>query len=154
MASIEDILNYTPIDARLASSGQPKPEHFALIANAGSTTIINLATAMSTGHLSNEAELCARAGLDFTWQPVDWNAPALADYFQFQQWLDSNRSRMVWVHCALNMRASLFCALYRVIREGLSPGKAREEVLEVWEPNEIWTGLAGKVLAEAGLRWA
>ena len=152
MASIEDILNYTPIDGHLASSGQPKPEEFTLIAGAGFTTIINLATTASTGHLPDEADLCARAGLDFTWQPVDWNAPTLDDYLRFQQWLDSKRSRMVWVHCALNMRASLFCALYRVIREGLPLERARKGVLEVWEPNEIWSGLARKVLAQVDTR--
>jgi len=153
MASIEDILNYTPIDDRLASSGQPKPEQFPLIANAGFTAIINLAAATSTGYLPEEAEFCARAGLDFTWQPVAWDAPALADYRKFQQWLDANRHRRVWVHCALNMRASLFCALYRVIREGLPLEKARKGVFEVWEPNEIWSELARKVLAQVNMRW-
>ena len=154
MASLEDILNYTPLDDCLASSGQPKPEQFPLIADAGFAAIINLATTTSTGHLSEEAELCARAGLDFTWQPVVWDAPTLSDYLQFQQWLDSNRRRKVWVHCALNMRASLFCALYRMIREGLPLEKAHTEVLEVWEPDEIWTELARKVLARVGLNWA
>ena len=153
MPSTEDILNYVPIDARLACCGQPKPEQFPLLAFAGFTTLINLATTTSTGHLPDEAELCAWAGLDFTWQPVDWTTPALADYLEFQQWLDSHRRQKVLVHCALNMRASLFCALYRVLREGLSPEKAREEVLSVWEPNEIWAELARKVLAQAGLRW-
>jgi len=152
MASIEDILNYTPIDGRLASSGQPRPEQFPLIAAAGFTAIINLATTTSTGHLPEEPELWARFGLDFTWHPVEWNAPTCNDYLQFQQWLDSNRHRKVLVHCALNFRASLFCALYRVIREGLSPEKAREEVLEVWEPDETWTAFARTVLIHAGMQ--
>jgi len=153
MSCVEDILNYTPIDDRLACCGQPKPEQFPLIADAGFTSIINLATPTSTGHLPDEAEFCVQAGLDFTWQPVDWTTPALADYLKFQQWLDFHRRQKVLVHCALNMRASLFCALYRVLREGLSSEKAHEEVLGVWEPNEIWTELAREVLLQAGLRW-
>jgi protein tyrosine phosphatase (PTP) superfamily phosphohydrolase (DUF442 family) len=151
MSAADTILNFVAWDERLASSGQPKPEEFALLAAQGFETSVNLATEASTGHLPDEPGLCARAGIEFTWIPVDWKAPRLEDYLAFQQWLDANRSRKALVHCAMNWRASLFCALYRMIRQGLSPEKAREDVLGVWEPDEVWTALSREVLAVHGL---
>ncbi|MBI4805310.1 MAG: protein tyrosine phosphatase family protein [Desulfovibrio sp.] len=149
MMSSQDILNFTTIDERLASSGQPMPEHFPILADEGFEAIINLATNASTGHLPKEPELCSMAGLQFTWLPVAWDAPTVEDYLAFQDWLDAHRHRKVLVHCAKNWRASLFCALYRVIREGLDPASAWDEVLGVWEPDEVWSKLARKVLAQA-----
>lgn len=149
MARSQDILNFTPIDERLASSGQPMPEHFPVLAEEGFVALINLATKASTGHLPMEPDLCARAGIEFAWQPVAWDAPTVEDYLAFQDWLDANRHRKVLVHCAKNWRASMFCALYRVIREGLPPAAAWEEILEVWEPDEVWSKLARKVLTQA-----
>ncbi|MFZ5425816.1 MAG: protein tyrosine phosphatase family protein [Thermodesulfobacteriota bacterium] len=151
MESLESILNFIAIDARLACCGQPAPEQYALIARHGFETMVNLATEKSTGHLPDEADICRANGLDFTWLPVDWEAPRLDDYLAFQKWMDASRKRKALVHCALNWRASMFCALYRVIREGLAPGAAREAVLEVWQPEGAWAGLSDKVLAAHGL---
>ena len=54
MQELEAILNFTPVDARLASSGQPGAEQFGLIAGAGFEAVANLATQASTGHLHAE----------------------------------------------------------------------------------------------------
>lgn len=151
MNAAETILNFTPWGERLASSGQPKPGEFAILAAEGFETLINLATTASTGHLPEEPGLCAQAGLAFTWLPVDWKAPTLEDYRTFEAWLDANRGRKALVHCAMNWRASMFCALYRMIREGLAPAQAREDVLGVWEPDHIWTEFSRAVLAAHGL---
>lgn len=146
MDTLYDIPNFVSIDQGLACAGQPRPEHFPLLAQAGFQAVINLATSASSGHLPDEPELCARAGLNFTWLPVAWDAPTVADYRAFEVWLDANRGRKVLVHCAKNWRASLFCAVYRVVNEGLDPLKARDSVLEVWEPDAVWTALARQVL--------
>lgn len=145
---IESILNFTRINARLACAGQPRPEHFALLAASGVAAVINLATSASTGHLPDEAELCEREGLDFTWLPVAWDAPTIEDYRAFAAWLDANRARSVLVHCAKNWRASMFCALSLIQREGWELARARDFVLGVWEPDETWTRLARRVLGE------
>jgi len=150
MSTDPDILNFVRLDPRLACAGQPRAEHFPALPGLGFEAVLNLATEASTGHLSQEPELCLRAGLDFAWLPVDWKAPTLDDFQAFQRWLDARRSRSVLVHCAMNWRASLFCALYRVLREGRDPAQAREDVLGVWEPDGVWTALAGDILASAG----
>jgi protein tyrosine phosphatase (PTP) superfamily phosphohydrolase (DUF442 family) len=148
MPSPEGILNYVRMDSRLACAGQPGQEHFQLLAASGVEAVLNLATSASTGHLPDEPELCRRAGLDFTWLPVAWGAPALDDYRAFQDWLEANRARSVLVHCAKNWRASMFCALWLFLREGWDPERARDFVLGVWEPDETWTKLARRALGE------
>ncbi len=150
MDDLEAILNFIAIDDRLASCGQPEAGQYALIAANGFETVINLATEKSTGHLPDEAAICRAAGLEFTWLPVDWQAPRLEDYLAFQKWMDENRPSKALVHCAMNWRASMFCALYRVVREGLSPDAAREAVLEVWQPEGAWTEFSDAVLAAHG----
>jgi len=143
------ILNFFEIDQRLSCAGQPGPEHFAALARAGYQAVINLATQASTGHLPDEPALCAACGLDFLWLPVAWNAPRPQDYQAFADWLDARRGRTVLAHCAKNWRASLFVFLYRVLREGAEPVRAWDDVLEVWEPDPVWTEFARIMLASA-----
>lgn len=148
-----DILNFYEIDERLSCAGQPGPEQFAALARDGYRAVINLATEASTGHLPDEPALCAACGLDFLWLPVAWDAPRPHDYQAFAAWLAPRRAGKVLVHCAKNWRASLFVFLYRVLREGAQPAQAWEDVLEVWEPDQMWTELARTVLTD-GLRSA
>ncbi|WP_243312004.1 protein tyrosine phosphatase family protein [Fundidesulfovibrio agrisoli] len=150
MGNVDEILNYVEVDALLSCAGQPRAEDFAALGAGGFKEVINLATAASTGHLPDEAELCAGAGMGFTWLPVAWDAPTLQDFEAFRAWLAPRRQTKTLVHCAKNWRASLFVALYRVLEEGLSPDAAWEEVLSVWEPDGAWTGLARAVLSRAG----
>ncbi|GFK94010.1 Beta-lactamase hydrolase-like protein [Fundidesulfovibrio magnetotacticus] len=145
-----DILNFVRLDDRLACAGQPLPGHFPLLAARGFRAVVNLATEASTGHLPGEAALCRAEGLDFSWIPVPWDAPTSGDFQAFEAWLAPRRAGHVLVHCAKNWRASLFCALYRVLHEGRDPEKAREDVLEVWEPDAAWSALAREVLASRG----
>ena len=144
------ILNFLAIDDRLACAGQPRPEEFRLLADAGYRAVINLATAASTGHLSEEPALCAACGLEFLWLPVAWDAPRLKDYQAFAQWLAAHRKDKVLVHCAKNWRASLFVFLYRVLQEAAEPALAWQDVLEVWEPDGVWLAFAREVLAASG----
>ncbi|WP_243440090.1 protein tyrosine phosphatase family protein [Fundidesulfovibrio soli] len=151
MGCADEILNYVEVDALLSCAGQPRAEDFAALAAEGFREVINLATDASTGHLPDEPELCARAGMGFTWLPVAWDAPALQDFEAFRAWLAPRRQVRTLVHCAKNWRASLFVALYRVLEEGLAPDAAWEEVLTIWEPDDVWKALARDVLAKAGL---
>jgi hypothetical protein len=52
--------------------------------------------------------------------------------------MDSLRGGKVWVHCVLNMRASAFVYLYRLINLGVPEEEAIAPMNEVWEPDEIW----------------
>lgn len=49
-----------------------------------------------------------------------------------------DQTQRVYVHCAANMRVSVFTAIYGTRRMGWSKARAAEHIAEVWEPDEIW----------------
>jgi hypothetical protein len=44
----------------------------------------------------------------------------------------------IWVHCAMNMRVSVFIYLYRRLLLGESEKDASSIMSQIWSPNEIW----------------
>lgn len=138
-------------DPGLCCAGQPNRQQIARLAATGLDFVINLATEASTGHLADEAALWEAAGVDFTWQPVDWQRPGMADYRRFENWLASRRGKRCLVHCAKNYRASLLCFAYLCVNEGRDPWELWPLVLAVWEPDAAWSALGREVLAASGL---
>lgn len=135
-----NISNLTLLDDKLASSGQPTREHFAEIAAAGFGTIINLALSTSDNALPDEAELARSLGLEYIHIPVVWDAPQAADLQQFMDALDARQGKKIFVHCAMNYRASAFIALWRCLRLGWEAEKAFAAQQTIWrlEDYPIW----------------
>ena len=53
--------------------------------------------------------------------------------------------RKVWVHCAKNMRVSVFVYLYRRHVLGEDDPRASFPMREVWSPNEVWQAFIAQV---------
>lgn len=140
------ILNYLQITETIGTAGQPTREQFAAIAAAGYELVVNLAMPDSPNALADERELLTRQGLDYVHIPVVWGR----DLERFMAVMDRNSGRRVFVHCALNMRVSVFVALYRVIRQGLDIDQARAPILEIWKPDPVWKAFAAESLARHG----
>ena len=143
------ITNYLPISDTLATAGQPAAEHFAVIRAAGYEVVVNLAMPTSTDALPNEGELVAAQGMAYVHIPVVWEAPTEEDLERFFAVMDRNRGRKVLVHCALNMRVSCFVFLYRVLRLGTLAAEAWQDVLAIWEPNEVWQRFVDDMLEKS-----
>jgi protein tyrosine phosphatase (PTP) superfamily phosphohydrolase (DUF442 family) len=135
---LESIRAFVAIDAKLGTAGQPRGDEFALIRDAGCEAIINLAMPTSSHALPNERELVVATGMRYAHNPVVWENPTSENLADFFRCMDTQRHRNVLVHCALNMRASAFVFLYRVLRETVSIADARDKVREVWEPDGVW----------------
>jgi hypothetical protein len=54
---------------------------------------------------------------------VSWQQPTYEDFALFSAVMNGARDRKVLVHCQLNMRASAFTFLYRVVHERVPPKK-------------------------------
>jgi len=132
------IINYLEIDPRLGTSGQPDPEQFPAIKEAGYELVINLLPETSPDAIPGEPELVADLGMDYLPIPVIWQQPTSADLAQFFEALRANRDRKVFVHCAMNMRVSAFVFLYRVLVEGLPVEEAEPPMRSIWDPNPTW----------------
>jgi protein tyrosine phosphatase (PTP) superfamily phosphohydrolase (DUF442 family) len=145
--TVHDILNYLPISEEIGTAGQPTPGQFAAIRAAGYQAVVNLAMPNSSNALADERELVAGQGLEYVHIPVVWECPTQDDLAQFFATLDRYRGRRLLVHCALNMRVSVFVLLYRVIRQGIPWEPAMADVRRIWEPDPVWQAFIAASLA-------
>ena len=144
---LTDIHSYLPISAQLATAGQPTAEQFGEIAQAGFTTVINLALPTSTNALPDERAVVEAQGMTYYPIPVDWEYPTLRDFQQFASALAAAADQKVFVHCALNMRVSAFVYVYRCLR-GVPREAAAADLAKIWQPNETWQNFINAVLVE------
>jgi ribosomal protein L11 methyltransferase len=131
----------------LTSAGQPQPPHFPVLAQAGYQAVINLAMPTSPNFLPEEATLCAQAGLNYTAIPVPFDAPTPQHARAFLDRMRALEGRKVLVHCALNLRASAFVFLHRVLNLGDSVETARQELNAIWQPDPVWSQLIETMLS-------
>ena len=136
--SLTEIINFFAIDENLASAGQPTREQFPLLAAEGYQVVINLARPDSEGALADEAGLVQACGMQYIHIPVVWEAPQSADLADFYAAMQRSAGQKVFVHCALNMRASAFIYLYRCSQLNVPEELARASMEEIWQPYDTW----------------
>ena len=138
MASIEEIRGFLRLDDRIATSGMPRPEHFAAMRDAGFEVVINLALPTSDNALANEGELVSQQGMSYVHIPVNFEHPTPGDFEKFRRVMDALADRKVFVHCAANMRVSAFMYLYRVRNDPGCESKAMADMHQIWRPEGVW----------------
>ncbi|MEC5400074.1 protein tyrosine phosphatase family protein [Uliginosibacterium sp. H1] len=147
---LSSIRAYLPIDERLATSGQPKETQIAAIAQAGYTTLINLALHDDPRYsLADEASCAAENGLRYVHIPVQFARPEQADLETFFAAMEAAQDERVWVHCAANIRVSIFLGLYRVLRLGwdMEPAFAPMRTLGI-VPDAVWQAFIDQTMAQ------
>ena len=143
-------VNYVQISARLGTAGMPTRAQFAQIASAGYQTVINLAPDTVPNARPDEPQLVAAQGMAYEHVPVDFARPTAADYARFVAAMNKHADQRVFVHCQVNMRASTFAYLYRVMELSEDPDRAFEAVQRVWQPSPPWRSLILEVHAARG----
>lgn len=137
--SIEDILNFVSYSDTLSSSGQPTEQQLQLIRDAGYSLVINLAPYdFIENPLKNEEAIVRDLGMDYIHIPVNAFKPKKKDFDRFVQTIKSTPGKKVWVHCAINMRASAFVYKYRCSILGEDKNAAIWDLREIWEPFGVW----------------
>ena len=145
--ALHAIKNFRQASPEVATSGQPRSEHFAAMADAGYIAVINLALHDDPRYsLPDEPRDVRAAKMDYIHIPVQFAHPTLADLKAFIDAMDIYRGKKVWVHCAANMRVTAFVGLYRVLRQGWERELAFEIMKGVWEPNDVWTAFIAGAL--------
>lgn len=140
-------VNYLRYDDRFASAGMPSADYLETLSEEGVDVVINIAPPHSHGALENEAALVADASMTYLNIPVDWNAPSLDHVEQFLAYLRSRPDDSVFLHCQMNMRATAFAMLHRVINQGIDPAVAERDMHRIWTPNRTWSELINSSLA-------
>ncbi|MEB3290422.1 MAG: protein tyrosine phosphatase family protein, partial [Leptolyngbya sp.] len=125
MTALTTLRQFLPISDRLATAGQPTVAELATLAQAGYGVVINLALPTSDHALPDERSTVEALGMTYVAIPVVWENPTRKDLDQFFQAMEAHQGQKIFVHCALNMRVSVFVYLYRVLRLGLDPALAQ-----------------------------
>jgi protein tyrosine phosphatase (PTP) superfamily phosphohydrolase (DUF442 family) len=98
----------------------------------------------------DEAERVTALGMEYVAIPVIWEAPTQADLRRFFAVMDANQDRRLFVHCAANMRVSVFLFLYRIVRLGMSESEAEIDLHRIWRPERWWDAFIEDSLEAAG----
>jgi len=135
--AIESILNFIAISEHISTSGQPTPKQFQEIADAGFTSVINLAMPDSDNALPDEGGFVTEAGMNYFHIPVPFDAPTHQHLTLFLNLMKAVDGENIWVHCALNMRVSAFMQHYQ--RSVLNRSESDIiPILDNWTPELIW----------------
>lgn len=138
--------NYVAATERLHTAGQPSAATLASLGEQGFQLVVNLAPPSSRDAVAEEGKLIAEDGPAYVNIPVNWQTPTFEDFELFSAVMNGARDRKVLVHCQLNMRASAFTFLYRVVHEGVPPEEAMKALSAVWIPRDQWATFTADVL--------
>jgi len=136
--SLDSIRAFARISDSLGTSGQPKPEQFPLIKEAGYRVVINLAPSDARDAVKEEQQIVEGLGLKYIYIPVVWMEPKPEDAEKFFAAMKANQDQKVFVHCIANMRVSAFTYLYRTTQLGVSEEAAQKDLQKIWTPSGTW----------------
>ena len=148
--ALSSIHHYRGADDVWGTSGQPTEAQLKTIAEAGATTIINLALHGDPRYsLRDEAGAVRELGMHYVHIPVQFSAPTQEDLAAFFDAMDAHRGERVWVHCAANFRVSAFLGLYRVLRRGWQRQDAFALMHDLWDPDPVWKNFIDAALVDS-----
>jgi protein tyrosine phosphatase (PTP) superfamily phosphohydrolase (DUF442 family) len=145
IVSLDSLTNYQINNSFMQSSGLPAPEHFAFLKAAGVTHVIDLIP----GDRSDEAGLTRALGLQYTNIPVDWEHPTVEHFEQYilaMAQAEPDKEKVL-THCKLNWRGASFTYLYRITVLGEDENLAKEDLLNIWQPNVTWFTFMGEAIS-------
>lgn len=133
-----NIVNFIKVSENIYSSGQPSELDLNLIASKGFKTIINLALNTLDNTIPNEDDIVTSLGMTYLHIPVQWNNPTKEQFWFFSKIMKQENKNKIWVHCAFNMRVSVFLYLYNIVVLKRNYSKSKDKMNLVWQPNDIW----------------
>lgn len=127
MSELTGIPRFLRLTDQVWTGGQPWPEHFAKLKDAGIKVIINLRPhAEYEGE--REAAKVKELGISYFNIPVVFNAPDELDADDFLKLTDEQlKNGPVFIHCAVGARVGAFWMIRRVLRDGWEFDRALEE---------------------------
>lgn len=150
--SLHEIINVREILPGLLTGGQPTEPELESVATAGYQRVVNLGLQDAAYSLVDEAGICARLGMAYHHIPVDFEHPRLEDLQSFTDLAAEHAGERLFVHCAMNYRASAFVALLLEHHHAWPRPDADALIHEVWEPYGSWPEFIAKVRAQWAVR--
>jgi protein tyrosine phosphatase (PTP) superfamily phosphohydrolase (DUF442 family) len=148
--ALSEIYNFRMI-GQLGTAGQPSRDQFPLLREAGFDAVVNLALPTSDNAIPDEGSIVTGLGMSYLHVPVNFQKPAVEDFRTFCGVMKVLEDRHVFVHCAANMRVSVFVFLYRILHQNAARTVAEKDLQAIWQPDEVWDAFLQQRLLEAGL---
>jgi protein tyrosine phosphatase (PTP) superfamily phosphohydrolase (DUF442 family) len=150
-ADITEIDHYRQYSASFSSSGQPSAEQLEALSGAGFKRVIYLAFTDNKSAIESEDRVVKSLGMDYLHIPVDFGQPTIEDFETFAAVLNRDKNIRTLLHCQVNLRASTFSFLYRVIYAGVPMAVAKSDLDAIWQPDGVWYRFIVEVLKAHGL---
>lgn len=150
-SEITDIDNYLQYSPYFSSSGQPSADQLKALSGAGFKRVIYLAFSDNKTAIVSEDRVVKSLGMDYLQIPVDFDRPTLEDFEDFAAVLNREENIRTLLHCQINLRASTFSFLYRVIYAGVPMLVAKSDLDTIWQPDKVWYQYIVEVLNKHGL---
>jgi len=147
----DGIDNYRYYSPHFSSSGQPDGKELEALSQAGFQRVVYLAFSDNKSALEHEDRVVKSLGMDYLQIPVDFDRPDIADFEDFAAVLNRDKTIRTLLHCQINLRASTFAFLYRVIYGGVPMAAAKADLDSVWQPDRVWYRFIVDVLESHGL---
>jgi len=127
MSELTGIPRFLKVTDQVWTGGQPWPEHFPKLKDAGVKVIINLRPHTEHEGAREEAKV-KELGMAYFNIPVSFNEPDELDADEFLKLTDEQlKNGPVFIHCAVGSRVGAFWMIRRVLRDGWELDKAVEE---------------------------
>jgi uncharacterized protein (TIGR01244 family) len=127
MSELTGIPNFLKLTDQVWTGGQPWPEHFPKLKDAGIRVVINLRPHDEYDGAREEARV-KELGISYFNIPVAGNAPDELDVDDFLKLTDEQlKNGPVFIHCAVGTRVGAFWMIRRVVRDGWEFEKALAE---------------------------
>jgi hypothetical protein len=143
-APLSDLKNYHVDTPNMVSSGLPNLGHFETLKAMGVTKVIDLIPGDRKAHSSLMNEL----NLTYYNIQVEWGNPTIKNFREYISTMKQfNKSEGITLtHCRLNWRGAVFTYLYRVTQLNESEELAKQDMLAIWQPNEVWQDFIDEVI--------
>lgn len=150
-AGISDIDNYRQYSPYFSSSGQPSKKQLKAVADAGFERVIYLAFTDNKTAIESEDRAVKSLGMDYLHIPVDFDQPTARDFEDFASVLNQDKEVRTLLHCQINLRASAFSFLFRVIYGDVPMADAKSDLDAIWQPDKVWYRFIVNVLKQHDL---
>lgn len=135
---LDSINNYRQYNKLFSSSGQPTPEQFTSLEQAGFQRVIYLAYTNNQTAIKTEDRVVTDLGMTYIQLPINFEKPTIENFQTFSAIMQSDLSTKTLLHCQINLRASTFSFLYRVIHLDVPVAIAKVDLDSVWVPDKNW----------------
>jgi protein tyrosine phosphatase (PTP) superfamily phosphohydrolase (DUF442 family) len=150
-SDLSEIINYREYSPQFSSSGQPTAEQLQAVSEAGFKRVIYLAFSDDHTAIESEDRTVKKLGMDYAHIPVDFENPTQEDFEDFAAVINRDKDKRTLLHCQINLRASTFSFLYRVIYGGVPMAVAKQDLDAIWVPDKVWYRFIVAILAQHGM---